>query len=72
MSSQGAQGARMVKIGRSFRNGRFGATIVVPFIRLSGLWLEKAGFRAGDHFLVDVRPDGIRLIRQEQKPSTHL
>jgi len=66
MSDSGAQGARRVKIGRSFRRGRFGITVVVPFIRLSGKWLEQAGFRAGDNLLVDVQPEGIRLIRQEQ------
>lgn len=70
MSSLGAPEARSIKIGSSFRGTRFGATTVVPLIRLSGRWLEKAGFHVGDRLVVDVRPDEIRLIRQEQKPPT--
>jgi len=70
MSDSGAQAARKLKVGRSFRRGRFGATVAVPFIRLSGKWLEQAGFRAGDNLLVDVQPEGIRLIRQGQESPT--
>ena len=33
---------------------------MVPFIRLSGKWLQDAGFKAGDHIQVEV--EQVRLV----------
>jgi len=52
---------RRVKIGRIVRVGRSGKTVLVPFIRLSGKWLEQAGFQAGDYLSISVLLDGIKL-----------
>jgi len=46
-----------IKVGRTYR----GANSRVPFIRLSGNWLEEAGFSEGDVAQVSVARGEIRL-----------
>jgi hypothetical protein len=49
-----------IKVGRNYQGG-FSATSRVPFIRLSGRWLEEAGFSEGDVLEVSVVQGEIRL-----------
>jgi hypothetical protein len=49
-----------IKVGRTYQRG-FSATSRVPFIRLSGRWLEEAGFLEGDVLEISVALGEIRL-----------
>ncbi len=55
---------RIIKIGSMVRIARNGRSSKVPFIRLSGKWLEDAGLHEGDYLAVVVDLGGIRLIHQ--------
>ncbi len=39
----------------------------VPQIRLQGKWLEKAGFPPGGPILVEIRGDGMLLVRRDEE-----
>ena len=45
-----------------FDNRRWGKPNVVPFLRLSGLWLEKVGFHIGDKVSVQVESGKLVLV----------
>jgi len=60
---------RTIKVGRIIRVARSGSSSVVPFIRLSGKWLEQAGFKRDDHLVVCVGRDEIRLIPQTREAA---
>ena len=49
---------RTLTVGETLQRRSHGET-VVPFIRLSGKWLEDAGFRVGDAIRVSVMDDGL-------------
>lgn len=50
------------KVSRTFPS--YSAPKPVPYIRLSGTWLEQAGFRIGDEYAVETNWNGeIRLVR---------
>lgn len=41
----------------------------VPVIRLSGKWLEEAGFGIGQEFVLTVREGEIRLLKAEAEEN---
>ncbi|MDK3023555.1 SymE family type I addiction module toxin [Cupriavidus taiwanensis] len=57
--SAGAQ-VRTIKTGRTFypvaagSNNRFSELRAIPWIRLRGIWLERAGFSVGQLLKVEV------------------
>jgi len=53
---------RTVTVGRRIHIYRGGRSIGVPFIRLSGKWLERAGFRERDRVEVWIGQGEIRLV----------
>ena len=59
---------RTIKVGSTYQ-GSPSASSRVPFIRLAGHWLEKAGFSEGDVMQVSVTPGEIRLARQGSSRS---
>lgn len=60
--------ARLIKVGRTTQmRSSGGSPVVVPFIRLSGKWLERAGFLEGDVIEVTAAKGEIRLVRQGQR-----
>ena len=38
----------------------------LPLIRLTGQWLQQAGFKKGDPIQVEITPDGL-VIRHQEK-----
>lgn len=56
-----AEHVRMIKAGRTHfpvlpaRGNNFTGLRTIPWIRLSGVWLEQAGFVAGQALTVKVR-----------------
>ena len=46
------------------RINRRGRSTTVPFIRLSGKWLEQAGFYGGDYLAIRVQRHEISLVPQ--------
>ncbi len=60
---------RTIKVGRTYQ-GSLSASSRVPFIRLTGNWLAKAGFMEGDAVQVSVGPGEIRLRRQGKSPGS--
>ena len=50
-----------MKVGGLYRMRRGQQASAVPFIRLSGKWLEQAGFLVGGAIHVEVTPGSIRL-----------
>lgn len=63
--SAGAQ-VRIIKTGRTFypvapgSNNRFAGLRAIPWIRLRGIWLEKAGFSIGQ--LLKVRVEHKKVV----------
>lgn len=57
---------RLIKVGRTTQVRRSGGSsvVVVPFIRLSGKWIERAGFLEGDTIAVTGGNGQISIIRQ--------
>lgn len=53
--------SRIRIVGPLYRNTRQRLGDMVPFIRLSGLWLEKCGFSVGQRFLVYPKEDQLLL-----------
>jgi hypothetical protein len=41
--------ARKLTVSKLFRQGHHRETRFVPFIRVSGKWLARAGFQGGQH-----------------------
>jgi len=41
----------------------------VPYIRLSGQWLDDFGFKIGDEYRINVTPDSI-ILRAKRKEGT--
>ena len=59
----------MMKVGSICRSRGGGRRIVeTPLIRLSGAWLERAGFQTGDLFRVGVKAGQITLTSRECAP----
>ena len=56
---------RLLKIGYSYyehrREGRWTGSKAVPFLRLSGIWLDNAGFAVGQHVRVHVSKNRITI-----------
>ncbi len=59
---------RTIKVGSTYQ-GSPSASSRVPFIRLAGHWVEKAGFSEGDVMQVSVTLGEIRLARQGSSRS---
>lgn len=59
---------RSVKVGCTVQNQAAG-DVLVPMIRLRGLWLEHAGFDAGDAVDVIVSEGEIRLVCRAPLPA---
>ena len=57
---------RRLKIGYHYydrrRDGHCGGSRTVPFLRLSGDWLEHAGFTVGQHVRVQITNRRIVLV----------
>ncbi|GEP98110.1 SymE family type I addiction module toxin [Chitinophaga cymbidii] len=53
---------RLITVGRKVEN-KYGKLVGVPFLRIAGRWLEKAGFCIGDIVEVDIA-DGCLVIRK--------
>lgn len=63
-------GSRQFKVGRTHQSARGGPSPVrVPLIRLSGKWLEAAGFREGANIEVSVVSREILLRVQGAQSS---
>ena len=45
------EGKKYIKIGRVYRRRKWD-TIVVPELRLNGIWLEELGFNIGDKVVI--------------------
>jgi hypothetical protein len=61
---------RFIKVGRTTQVRRGGNTsVMVPFIRLSGKWLERAGFIESDMIAVTAG-DGVISLRRLEEQST--
>lgn len=45
-------GQRTITISRLFRSTSTGGDTRVPYVRMSGRWLEKAGFKCGARLLI--------------------
>ena len=58
---------RIAKVGRTTQVRRGGGRSVVPFIRLSGKWLERAGFLEGDMIVVTAANAEIRIVGQHEQ-----
>ncbi|HVI46354.1 MAG TPA: SymE family type I addiction module toxin [Chitinophaga sp.] len=41
----------------------------VPWLNLSGVWLEKAGFDIGDSIAIEVAPNKIMITVAEKAPK---
>lgn len=54
---------RQVKLHEKHSPRAYGQCRVVPWLTLSGVWLEKAGFRIGDVMAVTVSKDEIIVKR---------
>ena len=61
-ASDSRSGTRIIKVGSMVRFARNGRSTKVPFIRLSGKWLEDAGFQEGDFLAVCVQHGEMRMI----------
>jgi len=56
---------RKIKVGRIYRNHTRNAPgTAVPFIRISGKWLEQAGFRMGSVVTITVQSGELTLTVQ--------
>ena len=55
-----SDGRRVVTIGSLFRTSSRGGDARVPYVRLSGHWLQRLGFDAGARLL--IAPEQGRLI----------
>lgn len=60
---------RNIKVGRILRECGTGLR-AVPFIRLSGNWLEQAGFLEGDTIMVAAVDGKIRITRLDQRSAS--
>lgn len=59
---------RLIKVGRTIQTRRgAGIAVIVPFIRLSGKWIERAGFLEGDIIEVTAAHGEIKMIRQGEQ-----
>ena len=58
---------RLVKVGRITQVRRDGRRAVVPYIRLSGRWLARAGVLEGDRILVTAANGKITMVRQNEQ-----
>ena len=61
---------RMVKVGRTTQVRRGGGRSAVPYIRLSGKWLERAGFFEDDMIAVAAANGEIRIVRENERGAT--
>lgn len=43
--------------------------VSVPYIRLSGLWLKRAGFPIGARIEVQIRQGKLLLVRSDTTPA---
>ena len=69
MDESTGSSARLIKVGRTTQVRRAGGSsvVVVPFIRLSGKWLERAGFLEGDIIEVTAANGEIKIVRQREQ-----
>ena len=58
---------RTLTVGETFQRRTRGET-AVPFIRLSGKWLAKAGFQVGHVIRVSVMKNRLSLITGSETP----
>ncbi|RFS20084.1 type I addiction module toxin, SymE family [Chitinophaga silvatica] len=42
-----------------------------PWISLSGVWLEKAGFEIGDTVQITVQDNALNITIKEKSPTPH-
>lgn len=56
-----------MKHNRKISSLYFGKFKKVPFIRLSGQWLDDFGFKIGDEFRINVTQDSIILKAQRKE-----
>ena len=61
---------RNIKVGRILRECGGTGLRAVPFIRLSGKWLERAGFLEGDTIMVAAVDGQIRITRPDQRSAS--
>ena len=69
MDESGGVSLRILKVGRTTQVRGCGHGSVVPFIRLSGKWLERAGFLENDMIAVAAVNGEIRIVRQDEKDA---
>ena len=55
---------RRFKVSYREVRGSGGALLRIPLIRFAGRWLERFGFKIGDHLRVEIRP-GELVVRRE-------
>jgi Toxin SymE, type I toxin-antitoxin system len=56
--------SRELRVGQTFQT-RGHEEVAVPFIRLSGRWLEQAGFTSGTRVEVRVKSGKLLLVRRD-------
>lgn len=54
---------RKLKVSASYRRRKYGRSMFVPQLTLSGVWLAAAGFSTGDPVVVMVEDNQIRITR---------
>ena len=55
------EGKKYIKIGRVYRQRKWDS-IVVPEIRINGIWLEELGFKVGDELEIIFSSDRLLII----------
>jgi len=64
--SDSRSATRIIKVGSTIRVAKNGRSSKVPFIRLSGKWLEDAGFEEGDYLEICVQRGELRMLRSRK------
>ncbi len=65
---------RAVKVYGKFRGVSkrwLGESKEVPWLNVSGLWLESAGFRIGDQLQIDVENNKLIITNQPHGNQSH-
>jgi Toxin SymE, type I toxin-antitoxin system len=62
---------RVLTMASLYRPSRSSATgwVIVPYLRMSGRWLEQCGFRTGERVYVKAEQGRLTLTNEDPAPS---